>query len=73
MKHGVQLANSRAQLDSVDLGASTRKGPEKPCDSLSHASREMDCKVFPRPISSARMDERSLTLLASSQDTPSAW
>ena len=51
--HASSVSDEATHL-SVDLGTSTRCGPVMPV-SDSQPSREMDCSVFPRPISSAKI------------------
>lgn len=50
----VHVENSLSQLVMVESGAMTRKGPWRPAAWISDSS-VMDWMVFPRPISSARM------------------
>ena len=51
---GVNFLNSETQLGSVERGAATRNGPFTPI-SMRWAITAITCRVFPRPISSARM------------------
>jgi len=46
---------SRIQLEMVDLGVMMMWGPLTPRDSFRNASSEMDMRVLPRPISSAKI------------------
>lgn len=55
---------SRIQLEMVDLGVMMMWGPLTPRDSFRNANSEMDMRVLPRPISSARI----LTLVRAKQD-----
>lgn len=50
----VHVENSLSQLVMVESGAMTRKGPWMPAAWISDSS-VMDWIVFPRPISSARI------------------
>lgn len=50
----VHVENSLSQLVMVERGAMTRKGPWMPAAYTSDSS-VMDWMVFPRPISSARI------------------
>lgn len=50
----VHVRNSLSQLVMVDRGAMMRKGPLKPMKNISYRN-VMDWMVFPRPISSARI------------------
>eukprot|EP00961_Rhodomonas_salina_P058220 782678-Rhodomonas_salina.2 len=42
----------------VEVGATTRKGPQMLFSSASHDNKEIVCTVFPSPISSARIPFR---------------
>lgn len=50
----VHVRNSRSQLVMVESGAMMRKGPWMPLRNISERN-VMDWMVFPRPISSAKM------------------
>lgn len=50
----VHVLNSLSQLVMVERGAMTRKGPRMPTLDTS-CRKAMDWMVFPKPISSARM------------------
>lgn len=51
---GVNFLNSDTQLGRVERGAATRNGPFT-CISIRWAITPITCRVFPRPISSARI------------------
>jgi len=52
---GVNLDDSTSQLDNTESGQMTRKGPLTFRSTRRYRRKLRVCKVFPRPISSARM------------------
>ena len=70
---GHQRLISFIQLAMVDLGTSTRYGPSFCSNSYMYPKMDMDCSVFPRPISSARMPLMPFSWLRMSQLRPSSW
>ena len=69
---GHHISNSRCQLVSVEVGATTRCGPASP--SLSSCARSaMACTVLPSPISSARMPLAFCRCRPCSQLSPTSW
>ena len=64
---------SLSQCGSVDSGATTRNGGRTRYPHMTACMNSVDCNVFPRPISSARMLLRPFTQFHSSQLIPSAW
>ena len=73
LRPGAQRSNSRCQCGYVESGTTMSAGARMPYRSLSSRTKATVCSVLPRPISSARIDERRWCQLYSSHATPSFW
>mmetsp|Transcript_41851 Transcript_41851/g.94554 ORF Transcript_41851/g.94554 Transcript_41851/m.94554 type:complete len:218 (-) Transcript_41851:1022-1675(-) len=74
---GQNLRNSMTQAVSTDRGTITRWGPDGSSQlgrcSVTCARKEIVCSVFPRPISSARMQLTPWSKQLAKKLSPSSW
>ena len=73
LRSGVHFRISFAQLEMVESGTTTRHGPGSCIPNFRKASTDTHWIVFPRPISSARMQLLFLHQLRAMKLSPSSW